>query len=143
MSRWRFQLEASSPWSDRAAPERRRSPTSSGAFYDVTSGRVTVDGVDVRDWTVSSLRGAMGIVPQEIVLFHDTIAANIAYGARSATEQEIHRAARAANAHTFISALPEGYDMVVGERGTRLSGGRAPAHRSCEGDPLRPSHPHF
>lgn len=94
-----------------------------GRFYDVTSGRVTVDGVDVRDWTVSSLRGAMGIVPQEIVLFHDTIAANIAYGARSATEQEIHRAARAANAHTFISALPEGYDMVVGERGTRLSGG--------------------
>ena len=65
----------------------------------------------------------MGIVPQEIVLFHDTIAANIAYGAGSATEQEIHRAARVANAHTFISTLPEGYDMVVGERGTRLSGG--------------------
>ena len=94
-----------------------------GRFYDVTSGRVTVDGVDVRDWTVSSLRGAMGIVPQETVLFHDTIAANIAYGAGNATEQEIHSAARAANAHTFISALPEGYDMVVGERGARLSGG--------------------
>ncbi len=94
-----------------------------GRFYEVTSGRVMVDGVDVRDWTVSSLRGAMGIVPQETVLFHDTIAANIAYGARSATEEEIRRAARAANAHTFISALPEGYDMVVGERGTRLSGG--------------------
>ena len=89
----------------------------------MTSGRVTVDGVDVRDWTVSSLRGAMGIVPQETVLFHDTIAANIAYGARGATEEEIRRAARAANAHTFISTLPEGYDMVVGERGTRLSGG--------------------
>ena len=94
-----------------------------GRFYDTTSGRVTVDGVDVRDWTVSSLRGAMGIVPQETVLFHDTIAANIAYGARDATEQEIQRAARAANAHTFISALPGGYEMVVGERGTRLSGG--------------------
>jgi subfamily B ATP-binding cassette protein MsbA len=94
-----------------------------GRFYDTTSGRVTVDGVDVRDWTVSSLHGAMGIVPQETVLFHDTIAANIAYGARDATEREIHRAARAANAHTFISALPGGYDMVVGERGTRLSGG--------------------
>ena len=94
-----------------------------GRFYDVTSGRVTVDGVDVRDWTVSSLRGAMGVVPQETVLFHDTIAANIAYGAKGATEEEIHRAARAANAHTFISTLPEGYDMVVGERGTRLSGG--------------------
>ena len=94
-----------------------------GRFYDVTSGRVTVDGVDVRDWTVSSLRGAMGIVPQETVLFHDTIAANIAYGAKSATEKEIRRAARAANAHSFVSALPEGYDTVVGERGTRLSGG--------------------
>jgi subfamily B ATP-binding cassette protein MsbA len=94
-----------------------------GRFSDVTSGRVTVDGVDVRDWTVSSLRGAMGIVPQETVLFHDTIAANIAYGTRGATEEQIRRAARAANAHTFISVLPGGYDMVVGERGTRLSGG--------------------
>ena len=94
-----------------------------GRFYDVTSGRVTVDGVDVRDWTVSSLRGAMGIVPQETVLFHDTIAANIAYGARSATAKEIRRAARAADAHTFISALPEAYGTVVGERGSRLSGG--------------------
>ena len=94
-----------------------------GRFYDVTSGRVTVDEVDVRDWTVSSLRGAMGIVPQETVLFHDTIAANIAYGARNATEQEIRRAARAANAHAFISALTEGYETLVGERGTRLSGG--------------------
>ena len=94
-----------------------------GRFYDVTSGRVTVDGVDVRDWTLSSLRGAMGIVPQETVLFHDTIAANITYGARSATEKAICAAASAANAHTFISALPEGYDTVVGERGTRLSGG--------------------
>jgi subfamily B ATP-binding cassette protein MsbA len=79
--------------------------------------------VDVRDWTASSLRGAMGIVPQETVLFHDTIAANIAYGAGNATEKEIRRAACAANAHAFISVLPEGYDMVVGERGARLSGG--------------------
>ena len=94
-----------------------------GRFYDVTSGRVTVDGVDVRDWTVPSLRRAMGIVPQETILFHDTIAANIAYGSRRATAEDIRRAARTANAHTFITALPEGYDMVVGERGTRLSGG--------------------
>ncbi len=92
-------------------------------FYDVTSGRVTVDGVDVRDWTVSSLRASMGIVPQETVLFHDTIAANITYGARGATDVEIRRAAEAANAHTFITDLPGGYDMVVGERGTHLSGG--------------------
>ncbi len=94
-----------------------------GRFYDVTSGRVCVDGVDVRDWTVASLRGAMGIVPQETVLFHDTIAANIAYGAKGATGEDIRRAASAANAHAFISALPDGYEMVVGERGTRLSGG--------------------
>jgi subfamily B ATP-binding cassette protein MsbA len=94
-----------------------------GRFYDVTSGRVTVDGVDVRDYTVASLRGAMGIVSQETVLFHDTIAANITYGVGDATEGEIHRAARAANAHTFIEALPDRYDTVVGERGTRLSGG--------------------
>ena len=92
-------------------------------FYDATSGRVTVDGVDVRDWTVSSLRASMGIVPQETVLFHDTIAANIAYGTGAATELEIRGAARAANAHAFIAALPNGYDMVVGERGTHLSGG--------------------
>jgi subfamily B ATP-binding cassette protein MsbA len=94
-----------------------------GRFYDVTSGCVTVDGVDVRDWTVSSLRGAMGIVPQETVLFHDTIAANIAYGVQDAMEEQIRSAARAANAHGFITALPGGYEMVVGERGTRLSGG--------------------
>ncbi len=94
-----------------------------GRFYDVTSGRVCVDGVDVRDWTVASLRGAMGIVPQETVLFHDTIGANIAYGTKGATGEDIRRAARAANAHGFISALPGGYEMVVGERGTRLSGG--------------------
>ncbi len=94
-----------------------------GRFYDVTAGRVTVDGVDVRDWTVASLRGAMGIVSQEAVLFHDTIAANITYGVGDATIGEIYRAARAANAHTFIEALPDGYDTVVGERGIRLSGG--------------------
>jgi subfamily B ATP-binding cassette protein MsbA len=92
-------------------------------FHDVTSGRVTVDGVDVRDWTVSSLRASMGIVPQETVLFHDTIAANITYGTKDATDLEIRRAARAANAHGFITALRGGYEMVVGERGTRLSGG--------------------
>ncbi len=92
-------------------------------FHDVTSGRVTVDGVDVRDWTVSSLRASMGIVPQETVLFHDTIAANITYGTKDATDLEIRSAARAANAHGFITALRGGYEMVVGERGTRLSGG--------------------
>ncbi len=95
-----------------------------GRFYDVTAGRVTVDGVDIRDFTITSLRGAMGIVSQETVLFHDTVGANIAYGARDTTQDEVERAARAANAHDFIVELPEGYDTVVGERGTRLSGGQ-------------------
>ena len=95
-----------------------------GRFYDVSAGRVAVDGVDVRDLTISSLRGAMGIVSQETVLFHDTVRANIAYGETHATRDEVERAARAANAHDFIVALPDGYDTVVGERGTRLSGGQ-------------------
>jgi subfamily B ATP-binding cassette protein MsbA len=95
-----------------------------GRFYDVTAGRIAIDGVDVRDLTIASLRGAMGIVSQETVLFHDTVKANIAYGATDATQDEVERAARAANAHDFITELPEGYDTVVGERGTRLSGGQ-------------------
>jgi len=95
-----------------------------GRFYDVTAGRVTVDGVDVRDLNLESLRGAMGIVSQETVLFHDTVRANIAYGAPDATQHDIERAAQAANAHDFVCALREGYDTVVGERGTRLSGGQ-------------------
>jgi len=95
-----------------------------GRFYDVTSGRITVDGVDIRDLTIASLRGAMGIVSQETVLFHDTVWANIAYGAHEATRDQVERAARAANAHDFIAGLPDGYDTVVGERGTRLSGGQ-------------------
>lgn len=95
-----------------------------GRFYDVTAGRVTIDGVDVRDLKLESLRGAMGIVSQETVLFHDTVRANIAYGAPDATQHDIERAAQAANAHDFVCALREGYDTVVGERGTRLSGGQ-------------------
>ena len=95
-----------------------------GRFYDVTAGRVTVDGIDVRKLSLESLRGAMGIVSQETVLFHDTVRANIAYGAPHATQSDVERAARAANAHDFVCALPEGYDTVVGERGTRLSGGQ-------------------
>jgi len=95
-----------------------------GRFYDVTSGRVAIDDIDVRDLTLSSLRGAMGIVSQETVLFHDSVRANIAYGAAHATQDEVERAACAANAHDFIAGLPDGYDTVVGERGTRLSGGQ-------------------
>lgn len=95
-----------------------------GRFYDVTGGRITVDGLDVREATVRSLRDLLGIVSQETVLFHDTVRANIAYGRPGATGAEVERAARAANAHEFIAALPEGYETVVGERGTRLSGGQ-------------------
>ena len=95
-----------------------------GRFYDVTKGRVTVDDVDVRELTISSLRGAMGIVSQETVLFHDTVRANIAYGTSGVSEEEVERAARAANAHDFIVELPNGYGTVVGEQGMRLSGGQ-------------------
>ncbi|HEX9710769.1 MAG TPA: ATP-binding cassette domain-containing protein, partial [Candidatus Thermoplasmatota archaeon] len=94
-----------------------------GRFYDPTAGRVTVDGTDIREFSVRTLREALGIVSQETVLFHDTVLANIAYGV-DATHEEVERAARAAHAHDFVSALPLGYDTVVGERGTQLSGGQ-------------------
>jgi subfamily B ATP-binding cassette protein MsbA len=93
-------------------------------FYDVTSGEVTIDGQDVRDVTLRSLRAQIGIVTQETVLFDDTIAANIAFGAPQATPAEIEAAARAAHAHEFVVGLPKGYDTTIGERGQRLSGGQ-------------------
>lgn len=95
-----------------------------GRFFEVSRGRITVDGVDLRDIGIASLRSKLGIVSQETVLFHDTVRANIAYGRPDATDEEVERAARAANAHRFIAELPEGYDTVVGERGTQLSGGQ-------------------
>ena len=95
-----------------------------GRFYDVTAGRVTIDGMDVRKLSLDSLRSSMGIVSQETILFHDTVRANIAYGAPSSTHDDIQRAARVANAHDFVCALPDGYETVVGERGTSLSGGQ-------------------
>ena len=84
----------------------------------------SVDGVDVRRLTQASLRAQIAIVTQETFLFNDTVAANIAYGKADATPEEIERAARAAYAHEFILALPQGYDTVVGERGVKLSGGQ-------------------
>jgi subfamily B ATP-binding cassette protein MsbA len=93
-------------------------------FYDVTSGSIEIDGVDIRDVTLASLRGQIGIVTQETVLFDDTVATNIAYGAPKAAQAELEAAARAANAHDFIVALPSGYQTVIGERGQRLSGGQ-------------------
>ncbi|HWI18501.1 MAG TPA: lipid A export permease/ATP-binding protein MsbA [Vicinamibacterales bacterium] len=93
-------------------------------FYDVTSGAILIDGRDIRDVTLASLRAQIGMVTQETVLFDDTIASNIAYGTPGASVEQIEAAARAANAHDFISAMPEGYRTTIGERGQRLSGGQ-------------------
>ncbi len=92
-------------------------------FYDVTGGRVTVDGQDVRDVTQESLRAAIGMVPQDTVLFNDTIAYNIRYGRPDATDEEVAEAARMAQISAFIEGLPHGYQTQVGERGLKLSGG--------------------
>ncbi|HXF11635.1 MAG TPA: ABC transporter ATP-binding protein [Terriglobales bacterium] len=92
-------------------------------FFDVTSGRIAIDGHDVRDVTLSSLRAQIGVVTQETVLFNDTLRNNIAYGQPSVSQTQVEAAARAALAHDFISKLPAGYDTVIGEKGVRLSGG--------------------
>ena len=93
-------------------------------FYDVTGGALRIDGRDVRDVTLVSLRAQVGIVTQETVLFDDTVAANIAFGRPGATRVQIEAAARAAHAHEFIAPLDRGYDTMIGERGQRLSGGQ-------------------
>jgi len=92
-------------------------------FYDVTGGRIEIAGQDIRQVTQSSLRQAIGIVPQDTVLFNDTVEYNIAYGRPGASRAEVEEAARAAHIHAFISATPKGYDTMVGERGLKLSGG--------------------
>ncbi|MFY0596145.1 MAG: ABC transporter ATP-binding protein/permease [Cognatishimia sp.] len=92
-------------------------------FYDVQGGSLSIDGQDVRDVTQQSLHDAIGVVPQDTVLFNDTIRYNIAYGRDDATEEDIIAAAKAAQIHDFISSLPEGYETAVGERGLKLSGG--------------------
>src|SRR5580765_3330519 len=93
-------------------------------FYDVDRGRVTVDGVDVRDVTLTSLRREIGVIAQDPFLFSATVGENIAFGRPDASEDDVERAARLAQAHEFIAALPEGYDTVIGERGITLSGGQ-------------------
>ncbi len=92
-------------------------------FYDVNAGRILIDGQDIRSVTQASLRAAIGIVPQDTVLFNDTIYYNIAYGHPGATREEVVQAARAAHIQAFIESLPDGYDTMVGERGLKLSGG--------------------
>jgi ATP-binding cassette, subfamily B, heavy metal transporter len=92
-------------------------------FYDVSSGRITINGQDLRDVTQTSLRATLGIVPQDTVLFNDTVFYNIQYGRPDATREEVLQAARAAHIHDFIESLPDGYNTMVGERGLKLSGG--------------------
>ena len=92
-------------------------------FYDIAGGRVTIDGQDIRDVTQATLRGAMGVVPQDTVLFNDTIRYNIQYGRADATAAEVEEAARLAQIDGFIRQMPEGYETMVGERGLKLSGG--------------------
>ena len=93
-------------------------------FYDVVSGKITIDGIDIRDVTLESLRSQLGVVTQQTFLFNDTVRNNIAYGDRTKTMDQIVTAARAAHAHDFILSLPQGYDTMVGELGMRLSGGQ-------------------
>jgi ABC-type multidrug transport system fused ATPase/permease subunit len=93
-------------------------------FYDVTTGRVTVDGADVRDVTLTSLRRAIAVISQDPFLFSTTVRENIAFGAPAATDEEVECAARLAQAHEFVAELPQGYDTVIGERGITLSGGQ-------------------
>jgi ATP-binding cassette subfamily B protein len=92
-------------------------------FYDPTAGRITIDGQDIAKVTQSSLRGEIGIVPQDTVLFNDTIGYNIGYGRDGAGQDEIEAAAKGASIDNFIAMLPQGYDSMVGERGLKLSGG--------------------
>jgi ATP-binding cassette subfamily B protein len=93
-------------------------------FYDVTDGRIEIDGQNIRGVTLKSLRGAIGIVQQDVYLFSGTVAENIGYGKPGATREEIIEAARLAGADRFVSALKDGYDTYVGERGVKLSGGQ-------------------
>jgi len=93
-------------------------------FYDVTGGAIRIDGYDIRDIKVKSLRDQIGIVMQDTILFSDSVKSNILMGKPDASDEEVIAAATAANAHDFISELPEGYDTTVGERGIKLSGGQ-------------------
>jgi ATP-binding cassette, subfamily B, bacterial len=93
-------------------------------FYDVTEGAITLDGIDIRQYTVESLRRQISIVLQEVFLFHGTVRENILFGRSGATDEEMFEAAHVANAHTFIEQLPEGYATLIGERGVKLSGGQ-------------------
>ena len=93
-------------------------------FYDVESGSIKIDGTDIREFSLSSLRNLMGIVTQEVILFNDTVKNNIAYGVENFSQEQIEEAAAQANASQFIKELPKGFDTIIGERGMFLSGGQ-------------------
>ncbi|MEN8447527.1 MAG: ATP-binding cassette domain-containing protein, partial [Cyanobacteria bacterium J06555_13] len=93
-------------------------------FYEVNSGQITLDGLDLQSLDLRDLRKSIGLVSQDVFLFHGTVAENIAYGSFNATIDEITKAAKVAEAHDFILSLPDGYDTIVGERGQKLSGGQ-------------------
>jgi subfamily B ATP-binding cassette protein MsbA len=93
-------------------------------FYDPEKGSVLIDGIDIRDCTLDSIRAMMGIVTQDSILFNDTVFNNIAFGSEEATLDDVIKAAKIANAHDFIEEMDQGYDSVMGERGTKLSGGQ-------------------
>jgi subfamily B ATP-binding cassette protein MsbA len=92
-------------------------------FYDVTGGSIRLDGRDLRDVSIDSLRSLIGVVTQETILFNDSVRNNIAYGQPEVSQHQLEEAARAANAHDFIARLPQGYDTTIGDRGVKLSGG--------------------
>ncbi len=93
-------------------------------FADPSSGRIALDGVDVRELTLQNLRSHIGLVSQQVLLLNASVAHNIGYGRHGATRAQVEQAARAAHAHAFISELPQGYDTVIGDEGVRLSGGQ-------------------
>ena len=93
-------------------------------FYDITGGSLTIDGIEIKKIDIESLRGLMGIVTQESILFNDTVFNNIAFGIENPDPEEVERAARIANAHEFIMQMEDGYSSYIGERGTKLSGGQ-------------------
>jgi subfamily B ATP-binding cassette protein MsbA len=93
-------------------------------LHEAQAGRITIDGVDISTVSLASLRSRIGIVPQHVMLFNATVRENIAYGRGDATDAQIEAAARAAQAHEFVAALPDGYDTVIGDQGVRLSGGQ-------------------
>jgi ATP-binding cassette subfamily B protein len=111
-------------------------------FYDPTEGRITIDGHDLRDVKLESLRSQIGIVLQETTLFSGTIRENIAFGKPDASQAEIEAAARAAQAHDFIMSFPGNYDTHVGERGTTLSGGQKQRVAICPRPTAQPTHSH-